>query len=70
MRRLEIGLLPPVSGIDDSELLAANDSTADMRKERDAAMSEREELRAEQANKLMNLPMNVNDLGTLRPGDF
>ena len=32
-----------------TSLLAANGSTADMRKERDVAMSEREELRAEVA---------------------
>ena len=74
-------------------LLAA---TADMRAERDRALNEREELRAEnealkkierqrwesvnktfgtaysteQANKLMNRPMNVDDFGTRRPGDF
>ena len=71
--------LPPVAGIDDSELVAMRTEVARLRKENEA-LKKRERDRwekvnetfgtsysTEQSNKLMNLPMNVNDLGTLRP---
>ena len=74
--------LPPVGGIDDSELVTLRAEVAKLRKENEA-LKKRERQRwenvsntfgtaysTEQANKLMNLPMNADDLVTLRPGDF
>ena len=78
----ECAILPPIAIIDDSEIVALCTEVAMLRKEIEA-MKKIERQRwenvnktfgtaysTEQANELMNLPMNVNDLGTLRPGGF
>ena len=66
--------LPPVSGVGDSEIVALRTEVAMLRKENEA-LKKIERQRWENVNKTfgtayMNLPMNVNDLGTLRPGGF
>lgn len=72
----------PIAGIDDSELASLRTEVAKLRKENEALKGiERQRWEnvnktfgtaysTEQANKLMNLPMNINDFGTHRPGDF
>ena len=73
---------PPVAGIDDSELVALRQEVASLRKENETLKKiERQRWEnvnktlgtaysTEQANEWMNLPMNINDFGTRRPGDF
>ena len=72
---------PPVAGIDDSELVSLRAEVAKLRKENEA-LKKIERRRWENVNKTFgtaystvsdqwkNIPMNVNDFGTLRPGDF
>ena len=72
---------PPVAGIDDSELVSLRAEVAKLRKENEA-LKKTEHQRWENVNKTLgtaystvsdhwkNIPMNVNDFGTLRPGDF
>ena len=78
----ECAILPPVSGIDDSEPVALRAEVARLREENEALKKiERRRWEnvnkefgtahsTEQANELMNLPMNVNNFGIFRSGDF
>ena len=72
--------LPPVGGIDDSEIVSLRAEVARLRKENEA-LKKIERQRWENVNKTfgtsystardyMGLPMNVSDFGTRRPGDF
>ena len=71
---------PPVAGIDDSELAALRAEVAKLRKENEA-LKKIERQRWENVNQAfgtnystsreyMGLPINMNDFGTRRPGDF
>lgn len=72
--------LPPVGGIDDSEIVAMRQEVTMLRVENER-LKKRERDRWESANQAfganyttardyMGLPMNVDDFGTRRPGDF
>lgn len=77
----ECATLPPIAGINDSELVALRAEVVSLRKENES-LKKIERRRWENVNKTFgtsystvsdqwqNMPMNMEDLGTFRPGDF